>query len=190
MLRFQSASTKWLAGIIASAALLIIMAVVINMVSDNRDPDLLSIDTPEGIVQRYLLALNEDESAEAFGYFSASLSTCTLTQFVEMTSYQRQQNFSASLGKTTTTDKATLVTVSITDRSSGDLFGNNSYSYDVIFTLKQESDGWRFSEPTWPMSWCPDEPKTTDDANREPVSFLGSTNQETTPARRRLTWNS
>ena len=191
MPRFQSASTMWLAGIIASAALLIIIAVVINLASDNRTPDLLPIDTPEGVVQRYLLALNEDDSTEAFGYISSSLSTCTLTQFVETTSYQRQQNFSASLGKTTTTEKATLVTVSITDRSSGDLFGQNNYSYNIIFTLRQEADGWRFSEPPWPMGWCPEEPKATDEATPEPRSMAAFMDHEIaaiTPVQRWSAW--
>jgi hypothetical protein len=190
MLRVRSASTMWLIGIIASAALLIVIAVVINLVSDSNQADLLPADTPEGVGQRYLIALNDDDGATAFGYISSSLTSCTLTHFIQTTGYQREQNYSVSLGKTTTTDKATLVAVKITDAPSGDLFGQNGYSYDVIFTLKEEADGWRFSEPPWPMSWCPEPPKSSPEATPERLSLAHGAGGSVMAEQRWLTWNS
>ena len=175
MVRKWSASAIWLAAIIASAVLLVVIAVVINLFSDNNSPELLPVDTPEGVVQRYLLALNEQNTTQAFGYISSSLSTCTLEQFIQTTSYQRDRNFSASLDHTTTTDKSSVISVSITDSGYDAPFGQNRSSYNIVFTLRLETDGWRFSQPPWP-GWCPEQPKPTAEPTREATSLYQTKN--------------
>ena len=52
--------------------------------------------------------------------------------------------------------ETTDVSVSITERYGGGLFGNES-TFEQVFPLTQEDGAWRLTEAPWPL-WCPAEP--------------------------------
>ncbi|MDA1278903.1 MAG: hypothetical protein O3B95_02515 [Chloroflexi bacterium] len=151
----QSASSRWLIAIASSAAVLIIVSVLISVLADNRNVDILPVGTPEGTVQRYLQALTDGDLTAAYGYVSTDLKNeCTLEHFLE-TARWREKNFSASVRDTTIIDDRTIVTVEITEPGSNQPFSQGGYSFDTIFTLTSDNEEWRISEPPWPVSWCP-----------------------------------
>lgn len=154
---FQTASSRWLAGAVLLVALLIVISVALSAL-DPGDDDLLPAGAAEGTVQRYLVALRDDEVDEAYGYVSGSLKeTCTLQHFIETTSYQRDRDFSAVVKDTHIADGTYVVEVEITEPNYAPPFGSGGYSFTLQFTLQQEDDAWVFSDPPWPMSWCPEE---------------------------------
>ena len=168
MPRVQSASAWWLVAIGSIAAVLVVTSIVINVVLDSSDDELLPADTPEGAVQQYLQALVDDDYAEAFAYVSETLQDCTLQHFIQITEFRRERDFSATLGRTTSIDDITLVTVKITEPSFDIPFGRGENSFDTVFTLAEEEGQWRFSEPPWPMAWCPPERATPEPPKVEP----------------------
>ena len=155
MVWMQSASSRWLAAIASFSAVLIIVSVLIGIFVGNGSGDLLPADSPEGTVQRYLLALTEDDIASAYGYISTDLKDeCTLENFLQNTRYRREQDFTAALSKTTDTGSNTIVTVEITEPNSNSPFGQGRYSFSTSFTVTLEDAVWRISEPPWPV-FCP-----------------------------------
>jgi hypothetical protein len=171
--RKRSASALWLIVIAAGAAILIVVSVVLNLLADDRADELLPADTPEGTVQRYLLALSEDEVPAAYDYVGDELKeTCTLQHFIQTSSYQRERDFSARLSGTTKIDDGYLVVVEIGEPGFDPPFGQGQYSYTVTFSLAQEDGGWRISEPPWPVNWCPSEREAPAPATAEAVGKL------------------
>ena len=135
----QSASSRWLTAIASFAAILIIVSVLVSILSDNRDGDFLPIDTPEGTVQRYLLALTDDDLSAAYGYASTNLKNeCPLEHFLDTTKW-REQSFSASLKNTLDFDDRTIVIVEITEPGGNQPFGQGGYSFDTSYTLILEN---------------------------------------------------
>ncbi len=166
----RSASSRWLTAIALFAAILIIVSVLVSILSDNRKVDFLSINTPEGTVQRYLLALAEDDLSTAYSYASTNLKNeCTLEHFLDMTKW-REESFSASLKNTSELDDRTIVTVEITEPSGSQPFGRGGYSFDTSFTLTLENGEWRISKAPWPVGWCPPDRGIPSPATREPAT--------------------
>ena len=159
MFRNRSSSSTWLIGIGAVAAILIVVSVIINVALDSSGDDLRPADTPEGTVQRYLIALTEDRPEEAFSYVSQTQQTCTLAHFIDSTSYHRGENFSASLDRVSHDDDSTVVTVRITESFGSSIFDQGRRDFHQLFTLADEDGEWRFMDPPWPMSWCPPDPE-------------------------------
>jgi len=63
---------------------LIVASVVVVFLGDRGDTALLPEDTPEGIVQRYLQAIEDGDSRRAYGYLNQELRDgCTQAQFRE-----------------------------------------------------------------------------------------------------------
>jgi hypothetical protein len=150
----KSGPALWLTVVAVIAAVLVIASVVINLVAENG-ADLRPEDTPEGAVQRYLRALVDDDITAAYEYMSEPVKTdCTLQYFAQMTEYQRERSFTARLSTTLDLSGIKQVNVEISDSDDGPFFGNG-YSYTVSFTLAEEDGQWLFTEPPWPMSWCP-----------------------------------
>ena len=120
------------------------------------------------LTQQYLQALVDDDYAEAFAYVSETLQDCTLQHFIQITEFRRERDFSATLGRTTSISDITLVTVKITEPSFDIPFGRGENSFDTVFTLAEEEGQWRFSEPPWPMAFCPPERATPEPPKVEP----------------------
>ena len=153
-----SASTKWLGGVAAVVVGLIVVSVLVAALGANKEPVLLPEDQPEGVVQRYLLAVDANETEKAFGYVSPKLKDyCTVQQFRDSTQYTREQDMRISLSRTEVVGGVTFVDVRVTQThvNAEIPFTPRESSFTQRFSLQQVDGAWKFIDPPWPMSWCP-----------------------------------
>jgi hypothetical protein len=67
----MKSTDKFLIGIVSGSLLLVIVAFIITLA--RPAPTYRTEDTPEGVAHNYLLALQQDEVARAYGYLSPAL---------------------------------------------------------------------------------------------------------------------
>lgn len=151
----QSPSTRWLLGIAVAVAAIVVVSVVLVLV---RQPgrSLLPENTPEGVVQRYVLAIQRQDFREAYSYLSDDLQEkCTYSYFSSSTRYWLSDNQRVELEGTRPLDGDVAVTIRIVQEDTSPPFGGGGYSYTEEFVLEQQGDSWRFSEAPPPSRWCP-----------------------------------
>jgi hypothetical protein len=143
----------WLvAGVIFLVALMA-AAVTTALVTTRGGPHLLAADSPEGVVQRYLLALQKEDYREAYSYLSSDLQTrCSLDDLVGTYYWPYAQEGQVTLERTERYDGSAVVRATVTVFHGDPPFGASEYSYDRTFQLKLEGDQWRLTGPEW---WCP-----------------------------------
>ena len=148
-------SSRWLAGIALLVVALVVLSVVVALVN-RRGVSLLPEDTPEGVVQRYVLALQEGDGKRAYGYLSGELQEhCTYQYFWDSTRTLERRDTRISLESTEALDGDVEVWVKVTETRLSQPFGMREHSYTMQYVLEREKDAWRFSEPPWPLGWCP-----------------------------------
>ncbi len=152
-------SRIWLFGGMIVVAALVVGSVTIALIT-GRDVDLLPADSPEGVVQRYLLALKDEEYAEAYEYLTSDLrDRCSLAVFVRRAPSTRVRDTRLTLDETQTFGDTAFVRTSITVfRPVSQLdfpLRPSEYTYERTYNLKLEDGQWRMAEPDW---WCPPEP--------------------------------
>jgi hypothetical protein len=143
----------WLvAGVILVAGLMA-AAVTTALLTTRGGPHLLAADSPEGVVQRYLLALRKEDYREAYSYLSSDLQTrCSLDDLVGTYYWPYTQEGQVTLERTQRYDGSAAVTATVTVFHGDPPFGASEYSYDRTFQLTLEGDQWRLTGPEW---WCP-----------------------------------
>ena len=152
-----SASSRWLVGIAIAVLALVVLSVVIALVSRAREAAPLSEDTPEGVVQAYLLAIERDDGAASYNYLGSTLRQyCSYSGFRETTTPMESRDMRVTLDGTERVDGEVEVNVHVSHVSLGPPLGGGESVYQVRFYLQQEGALWRFSQPPWPMDWCPD----------------------------------
>lgn len=151
----QSPSSRWLAGIALVVLVVVVLSVVLALVN-RQGASLLAEDTPEGVVQRYLLAIEEDDSKRAYGYLSSELQEhCTYQYFWDSTRTLEVRDMRITLEGTEPLDGEVAVRVRVTQLDLSPSFDRGEFSYSRLYTLGKEEASWRFSEPPWPLGWCP-----------------------------------
>ncbi len=143
----------WLIGAVTAVLALMAAAVAVALVTTRGGVDLLPADSPEGVVQRYLLAMEREDYQEAYGYLSSDLrATCSLEDFVSRGYWPDTREDQVTLEKTHDLDGLALVKVKVTVFHHDAPFGASEYSYERSFDLKLEEGQWRLTGPEW---WCP-----------------------------------
>ena len=155
----QTLSSRWLVAIAAVVTALILVSVVVALINPRGAAETLPEDTPEGVVQRFILALEDDDYSLAHGYLSDELKkSCTVEQLRNSTrSFEEtfQDRRIALLEKEELSDGRMQVRVRVTEVRVSPPFGVDEYSHQERYVLVQENGNWRFTEPPWPMGWCP-----------------------------------
>ena len=155
-MKIQSSSSRWLIGLGLLVLALIVVSVVVATLNRNRQATLFPEDTPEGTVQRYLLAIDEDDGEAAYSYLSSELQEdCTYQHFRNSTQRYKAQDMRVTLEGTEPLNGRVEVRVEITQVHVNPPFGSSESSYPAYYILEQEDEGWRFAEPPWPMNYCP-----------------------------------
>ena len=159
----QSSSSRWLAGLVAAITLLVVASVIVTLLDRRGGPESLPEGTAQGSVQRYLLAIENGDDREAYGFLSADLlEACDFQHFrdslrgVQPGSGSRDQDLRITLLDAEAVDDAVEVNVRITRFRLDPPFGGNEYSHLERFDLEEIDDAWRFTSPPWPMRRCPD----------------------------------
>jgi len=143
----------WLVVGVTLVVGLMAAAVAMALVTTLRGPHLLSADSPEGVVQRYILALKRGDYLEARSYLSSDLQArCSLYDFAGREYWPYTEEGQVTLEKTRRYDGSALVRATVTVFHADAPFGASEYSYDRTFNLKLEGDQWRLTGPEW---WCP-----------------------------------
>ena len=144
---------SWLLAAVAVVATLLVGAVAIAIVTTRGGVDLLPADSPEGVVQRYLMAIEREDYRAAYDYLSSDLRvSCSLDDFVRRGYWPEPTGDHVTLEKTQRFDGRARVTARVTVFNPDVPFGASEYSYDWTFQLRLEEGEWRLTGPEW---WCP-----------------------------------
>ena len=171
-MKLQSMSSRWLAGVALVILVIIVLSVVVALVNRPREADLLLENTPEGTVQRYLLAVEREESRGAYEYLAPALQErCEFKSFQDSTrrigrrAGGTAEDLRVTLEDTKVNNGSVEVRVRITRFRVSPPFDVSEYSHVRHFTLEKVDETWRFVEAPWPMYRCP-EPKKEPAAGR------------------------
>ena len=156
-MRIQDSSTRWLTGIAVLILFLIALSVAVTLLNREEEATLLAEDTPEGTVQRYLLAIEEGDIKAAYEYLGSGLQEeCTISHLRDTRRWVEAENMGVSLQGTRPFDGEVEVEVLITRFYVDPPFGSGESSNAVRYMLAQEDGNWRFVDPPYPMEWCPE----------------------------------
>ena len=155
-------SSLWLIGVAAVVGILVVTSIAVAAIRGDRDVVDYPESTPEGVVQRYLKAVWEEEHQTGYVYLSDELKTyCTYQNLRDSTQWIRDQDMRVSLAGSEPLDGGKVeVQVRVGQVSMGGLFVPEESSHTQRFTLVRQGDpatgAWRFAEPPWPLSYCPE----------------------------------
>jgi hypothetical protein len=153
-------SSRWLIifGAAIGALVIVAIALVFTMARPGGE-SLLPEDTPEGTVQRYLLALEAGDYKAAYSYLSFP-SDKQISYDVwkgRAIRYEEKHGVKVTLEKSTVTgDEATVYVVVDVFRADEPFqnppFENPVYTSHITFSLKQEGTSWKITSPTY-VGW-------------------------------------
>ncbi len=95
----KTSSARWLAGISAGVVAIAIASIIVVLAID---PDGVTLDenTPEGTVQRYIQALQDERYDDAYQLLSAEAQAdCTLSNFRSRGRFGRDQDIRVKLDR-------------------------------------------------------------------------------------------
>jgi len=148
----MNSSNKWLiifAGIIGALA---VIAVVLVLFTQGKNVVLLPADTPQGTVQRYLIALEYSDYQLAYTYLSPNMPE--MTPYNEwLTQNQNrpvvQNDWGATLGKTVQNGSYATVAVMIETSYPGGMMSSSQSGIPVTFELTETGISWLITSPTY-----------------------------------------
>jgi hypothetical protein len=144
-------SNRWLLIFGAAIGVLVIVAIVLVLTLPAKEVPLLPEDTPEGTVQRYLLALEAEDYAEAWSYLSPP-DTEKLTYEDWMRSAVgsgEKPGLKVTLGKSAITNSTATVDVVVDIFRPGGPFDNSVSTNRFSFVLVKQGTSWKITSPTY-----------------------------------------
>ncbi len=155
----MKSADKFLIAIVAGVILLVMVAFIV--VLNQPQPGYQEDHTPEGVIYNYLLALQQEDFARAYGYLSPSLAGYppTLTQFIGDISANPWQfglegdQKAFMVNQAALFDHEAVVTVELTQFRSGGLFDNGTYTETSRFTLTRSGEAWRIAGGDYSFWW-------------------------------------
>jgi hypothetical protein len=144
-------SRRWLIifGSIIGATTVITLSLV--LLTHNRNVTLLAADTPEGTLQRYLIALQDGDFQQAYSYFFANTpETISYSEWLAQNQALPaiQFNCQATLDKVVQNGNFATIDVSVTTSFPGGLAGGSQYSQTITFDLAKTGNSWLITSPT------------------------------------------
>jgi hypothetical protein len=139
----------WLIIGVALLSALLVGAVTIAVVTTRGGVHFLPADSPEGVVQRYLLALRRGDYTEARGYLSSDLQARCSPDYYPRGYYwpYTAEDQEVTLERVQRYGDWAYVDVKITVFYGGPPFGTSENSYKRSFQLKLEAGQWRLTGP-------------------------------------------
>jgi len=144
-------STRFLLGFgIGIVALLVVTVVLVLTLKGS--PALLPADTPEGVVQRFLMAIQDQDYQKAYTYLHIEErgSVLSFEDWYQQTfppfRNSNQGSWKATLGKTTRAGNTATAEVFVDVFRPGGPFDNPVQTMTVSYQLTRTSDGWFISE--------------------------------------------
>lgn len=145
-------SKIWLIGVAVFVIALVVGGIVAAVVTGRGNADLLPLDSPEGIVQRFLLAMKDERYQEAYDYLASDLQErCSHEEFSRYASYSDLSDGHVTLEDSRVEDGTALVRARVAVFQPNVPFPSE-YSYEQTYELRLEEGEWRLTRPDW---WCP-----------------------------------
>ncbi len=143
-------SRRWLLtfGLAIGVLVIVTVALVLATASRGEEP-LLPEDTPEGTVQRFLLAVRDEDYLKAESYLSPPIDdkiTYDLRRN-RMAGLGEGAGWKATLGKSIVKDDEATVDVTVAVFRPSGPFENSVRTYRVTFFLKKEDASWHITSP-------------------------------------------
>ena len=155
----QTLSSRWLLAITGVVVALIVVSVVVALVNPRGAAATLPQDTPEGTIQRFILALQDEDYSLAYSYLSDELKkscpVANMRENVQWFSEASRDRRVALLEKDELSGGRVQIRVRVTEVNVSPPFGVNENSHQERYVLVQEAGEWRFAELPWPIDWCP-----------------------------------
>ncbi len=151
----MKSSKRWLIIFGAAIGLLVIVAIVLVFtMSQQEGTPSLSEDTPGGVVERYILALQDKEYMTAYSYLSPPADKeLTYEKWRESFGrYGGQNEARIRLGESEITGSEATVEVIVDVFRADEPFDNPVSTHRINFFLKQEGNSWKIKSPTY-VSW-------------------------------------
>jgi hypothetical protein len=139
---------KFLIGIVVAIVLLVIAALIVTQ----RRPEVTyqADDSPKGVAHNYLLALQRNEYARAYGYLSPTLSGYPPSEgdfaaavLRERWAFRREEDVTLAVEEQTIAGNRAVVTVRETRFFDDGLFDASSDTMRFDVSLRREEAGWR-----------------------------------------------
>ena len=154
----SSVSTKWLVGIGALIAVLVVASVLIAVLGPGNTVADYPAGSPEGVVQRYLQAIDDGDSQLALSMMEAQARDgCTVQEVSQQSQWFIDYSDRRRLEIVDTTDLSDgskQVRVRVTEVNVSPPFGVDENSYYEWYTLLDEDGAWVLKYPAWPLSYC------------------------------------
>ena len=144
----MKSSNRWLLIFGTIIGVLAITAVTLVLTLKNNTT-LLPENTPEGVVQRDILAIKDGNFQTAYDYFSETAQT-DLSYANWKPTYPMNPDgpsWQATIGKATITGNTATVSVNIDRFYPGGVINNSTSSQTIVFQLVQESGNWKINLP-------------------------------------------
>ena len=149
----MNSSRRWLIIFAAVIVVLILASVLLVLLTKENEPDLLPEDTPQGIVQRYLIAVQDRDYREAFDFlfFDPSDEIDSHEEWIRKIGapgISDGPTWKATLGETIQDGDIATVQVFIETLHPGGPFENPVRSRERNFQLQRTDGQWSIISPT------------------------------------------
>ena len=150
----MKSSNRWLIAFVAGVAVLVVATIVL-VLSGKPGATLLPANTPEGIVQRFLIAVQETNYEKAYTYLSLTDDKggkITYDQWLATKPYpygSSPSSWKATLGQTTVTGERANVEVNVDVFRPSGPFGNAVQTQQVLFQLTRSGETWLITSPPY-----------------------------------------
>jgi hypothetical protein len=147
----MNSSRRWLVIFAVVISVLVIATVSLVLLIKENDVTLLPEDTPQGVVQRYLMAIQDRNYQKAYNYlsFNPKDKITTYNDWIMMVSSSPASTWKATLGKITENGDNAKVEVTIDIFHAGGLFEDTLRSQQIIFQLNKINSKWLVTSPTY-----------------------------------------
>jgi hypothetical protein len=147
-------SSRWLLIFGVTIGVLVIAAVVLVLTMSTPETRLLPENTPEGIVQRYFLALEAEDYVTAYSYLSSPTREQNPYEMWRGGIYRSEDRsgLRVTLGKSVVTGNEATIEVTVDIFRPGGPFGNPVDTYNITFFLKKEGTSWKITSPPY-VGW-------------------------------------
>ena len=144
----MKSSSRWLLAFGVTIGVLVIVALVLVLTMAGKGgAPLLPEDTPEGTVQRYLLALEAEDYQKAYSYLSTNMTYETWRRQIYRS--EERPGVKVTLGKSVVKGSEATVDVVVDVFSPGGPFENPVDTHRTTFFLKREGTSWKITSPTY-----------------------------------------
>jgi hypothetical protein len=151
----MSTAKRTLIGFAIGIGALLIVTIILVLTLGSRQPALLDASTPQGVVQRYMLAIQDKQYQTAYGYLAPVDPKNPDSPFQSYENWLMSVNNSdnstwkANLGEVTVNGETANVQVNIDVFHPGDGLSNPVRSNSIVFNLKKTGSNWMIISPTY-----------------------------------------